>query len=71
MKIETLTKTNPLLYADMEEYLRNGDWHIEYDSPTALQLDLNRGWLHAIAAFDLDEARRLLEKIPEEKVILS
>ena len=70
MKIETFTNTDSLLYADMKEYLRSGDWHIAYDSPTALQLDWNRGWLHAIAAFDLDEAHRLLETIPVEDYIV-
>ncbi len=70
MKIETLTKKAPLLYADMEEYLRSGDWHIAYDSPTALQLDWSRGRLHALAAFDLDETNRLLEAIPAEDHIV-
>ena len=64
MKIETINKNDPLLYRDMETYLQSGDWQIAYDSPTALQLDWDCGWLHALAAFDLDEARQLLEAIP-------
>ena len=66
MNIETLMKKDPILYADMEVYLQSGDWEIEYDSPTALLLRFRNGWLHALAAFDPDEARKLLAQIPAE-----
>lgn len=70
MNIETLIKTDPALYADMDAYLRSGEWQVEYDSPTALWLRWNRGWLHAIAAFDRDEARRLLSAIPKRDAVV-
>ena len=71
MNIETLMKTDPVLYADMEVYLRSGEWAIAYDSPTALMLKWNRGWLHALAAFDLAEARQLLASIPPEDAFVA
>lgn len=71
MKIDTLMKKDPTLYADMEVYLQSGEWTVEYDSPTALMLRWNRGWLHALAAFDLEEARRLLAQIsPEDAFVM-
>lgn len=66
MDIKKLVELDPALYADMATYLEDGDWTIEYDSGTALWLRWKRGWLHAMALFDLDEARRLLAQIPKE-----
>ena len=57
-------RADPVLYADMEAYLRSGEWQIAYESPTALWLCRSRGGLHAVAAFDPDEARRLLADVP-------
>ena len=71
MTIDALTKNDPALYADMQAYLRSGEWEIAYDSPTALWMSWKRGWLHAVAAFDLAEARDLLVRIaPEDAVVL-
>ena len=70
MILEKMTVNDPALYADMENYLDSGEWKKVYESPTALWLRWNRGWLHAIAAFDLDEARRLLADIPKDNAIV-
>lgn len=71
MTIDELTISDPALYADMRAYLRSGEWETVYDSPTALWMRWKRGWLHAIAAFDLAEARELLARIaPEDAVVL-
>lgn len=64
MDIQRLFASDHALYADMEAYRRSGDWTVAYDSETALWLRWNRGWLHAIAAFDLCEAKRLIAQIP-------
>lgn len=65
MDLVALKKLDPVLYADMEAYLRTGEWHTEYESPTALWLVWNRGRLHAIAALDIAEARELISRVPE------
>ncbi|MCR5648246.1 MAG: GNAT family N-acetyltransferase [Oscillospiraceae bacterium] len=70
MEIEKLFKTDPALYADMESFLRSGEWRIEYESPTALALHWKHEWLRAIAAFEPEEARRLLAGIPADGVIV-
>lgn len=71
MKIDELMKKDPTLYADMEVYIQSGEWKIEYDSPTALMLKYHRGWLHALAAFDLGEAQKLLAQIqPEDAFVM-
>ncbi len=70
MTIDDLTKNDPVLYADMKAYLLSGEWEIEYDSPAALWIRWKRGWLHALAAFDPAEARRLLGKIPPEDAVV-
>lgn len=62
---EALIKPDPALYADMKAYLDSGEWHTEYESETALWLGWDRGWLHAIAAFDLLEARELIARVPK------
>ena len=66
MKIETLLRQDPALYADMQAYLQSGEWKIAYESETALWLSWNRGWLHGIAALDLEEARDILQRIPKD-----
>lgn len=65
MDIEAHKKADPALYADIEAYLASGEWHVEYESPTALCLAWDRGWLHAIAAWDLNEARELIARVPK------
>ena len=70
MEIEAVRKNDPALYADLESYLRSGEWRIEYDSPTALWLTWDRGWLHAVAASDPEEARRLLARIPPADAVV-
>ena len=62
--------TDMTLFADLDVYLRSGEWQITYESPTALMLNWNRGWLHALVAFDPDEARELLTQIPPEDAIV-
>ena len=69
MRIETLKQTDLALYADMDFHLRSGEWTVVYDSPSALWLRWNRGWLHDVAAFDLTEARKLLSQIPPEDAL--
>lgn len=70
MDVEALFKSDPALYADMETYRRSGAWTVAYDSPTALWMRWDRGWLHAIAAFDPEEARDILQRIPEKDAIV-
>lgn len=70
MKTEELFRTDPALYADMEAYRRSGEWEIAYASPTAVWLRWRRSWLHAIAAFDPAEARKLLRRIPPKDAIV-
>lgn len=70
MSIERFAAADPALYADMEAYLKSGEWEIAHESQTALWLRWNRGWLHAIAAFDLSEARRILEQILSDGAIV-
>ena len=70
MDIETFAAADPALYADMEAYRKSGEWETAYESQTALWLRWNRGWLHAIAAFDLSEARRIPERIPLDDAIV-
>ena len=70
MDFEALKKTDPALYADMDAYLHNGEWQIEYESQTALWLKWNRGWLRVGAEFDLDEARRVISGLPEHNAIV-
>lgn len=70
MKLDALTKSDPALYADMNAYLLSGEWETAYDSPTALWMKWKRGWLHAVAAFDLAEARQLLAQIPREDAVV-
>ena len=70
MDLEALKKTDPALYADMDFYLNNGEWRIEYESPTALWLRWDREWLHVAAEFDPDEARRLISGVPDHNAIV-
>ena len=69
MRLETLREIDPALYADMDYHLKSGEWTVAYDSPTALCLNWNRGWLHDVAAFDLAEAREILSQIPPEDAL--
>ena len=59
MKKEIWMEKDPALYADMRSHLQSGEWQIIYESPTALWLKWNRGWLNAVAAFDRAEALRI------------
>ena len=70
MTREEFMKTDPALYADMRWYLQSGEWEIAHESPAALWLRWNRGRLHALAAFDLSEARRLIAQIPPEDAMV-
>lgn len=70
MEIEKLFKTDPALYADMETFLRSGEWRILHESPTALLLHWKHDWLYALAAFDPEEARDLLAQIPLDRVVV-
>lgn len=70
MEIEKLFKNDPALYADMESFLRSGEWKIEYESPTALLMQWKHEWLRALAAFEPEEARCLLAGIPLEGVVV-
>lgn len=68
--IESLISNGSILYADMKEYLRSGEWKMEYDTPAAVSLRYRRDVIHAMAAFDLAAARQMLAQIPGEDVIV-
>ena len=70
MRAEEWMKSDPARYADMEAYRENGQWRVAYESPTALRLSWDRGWLHAVAAFDPEEAKRVLAQIPPEDAVV-
>lgn len=65
MDVKRLFERDPALYADMDWYLKTGEWEIACDGDAAIWLRWKRGWLHAIAALNAGEARRLLARIPD------
>ena len=54
----------------MAVYAQNGEWECIRDTQTALYLRSRDGWLHAVAAFDTDEARDILTQVPQDKLLI-